>query len=170
MPNVLYWSSADIFHDGDHCQDWAGNWGLVSGHNTRGWWGYHSIISSVQLLEAIIQTVWFTDSISSYRICDYENGDVCCLCDQGWGEETDTGCWQRTMVVTRRSHNILIMSSPPLLICNHSPVNTNLSPVPSSSQLMTILLHSSTSPRGPSSDYFLIAGCSTILHASQLTQ
>ena len=57
-----------------------------------------------------------------------------------------TQCWQRTMAVTRR-----VIS---LLICNHIPVNTNLSPVPADHT--NDIRHSSTFPQGPVSYYFLI--------------
>ena len=72
-----------------------------------------------------------------------DNVYVCC--DQA-EVRRHTRCWQRTMAVTRR-----VIS---LLICNHIPVNTNLSPVPA--YHTNDIRHSSTFPKGPGSDYFLI--------------
>ena len=116
----------------------TGGWSVVTTHH--GWWGYHHI-SNMQLLEPIIQTAWFTDSISwSWWKC-------LCLLWPGWGEETHTVLAEDNGG-DQESHNIS------LLICNHIPVNTNLRPVPADHT--NDIRHSSTFPQGPGSDYFLI--------------
>ena len=98
----------------------------------------------------LLGTVWFTDPIW------YQDHGITrmtrCLLRGGDTPGVGRGQWKwpgRVITSWPWCHPPLI-----ILICNHIPVNTNLTPVPSSTKLMTFL-HSSTFPQRPGSDYFL---------------